>query len=182
MTSSAPYLSLSYCQQSELHHTAAEFKTCFFLFWMCSLIWVLRAEYVDVRSCLQDGHCVVGDAVVLTRREPCEVGGRRTLRVTRRGFVAGTEFTGDVLRNNNTQFDVNLNRCLDAFQGSSDDSTEWNSVSCCYHVDIHPNKGMLSYIFLLAGLPQKKFAVCCQPSQRVWTQIKPKVMIWIRTV
>ena len=100
---------------------------------------------MDVRSCLQDGHCVVGDAVVLTRREPCEVGGRRTLRVTRRGFVAGTEFTGDVLRNNNTQFDVNLNRCLDAFQGSSDDSTEWNSVSCCYHVDIHPNKGMLSY-------------------------------------
>ena len=113
---------------------------------------------MDVRSCLQDGHCVVGDAVVLTRREPCEVGGRRTLRVTRRGFVAGTEFTGDVLRNNNTQFDVNLNRCLDAFQGSSDDSTEWNSVSCCYHVDIHPNRGMLSYIFCLQASHKK---ICC---------------------
>ena len=71
-------------------------QTCFF-FWMCSLIWVLRAENVDVCTCLQDGYCVVGDAVVLTR-EPCENGRGKTLRVSGDGFVAGIDFTDDGLR------------------------------------------------------------------------------------
>ena len=65
---------------------------------MCSLMWVLGAENVDVCTCLQDGHCVVGDAVVLTRREPCDDGRGKTLRVSGDGFVAVIDFMDDGLR------------------------------------------------------------------------------------